>query len=381
MAPFPNPLTGIIVATILWFIISAFTLLDALTSNKLLLVPPLHSTPADSAVERAYVFDVHYEAGVYEGLVLTQLELAAGGCVETIALIVIVPDTVPQYQESPLEVALLLSNLLVSHLVLVAPDSLTHHLHRQLATNHHDPILTVPQQIDDNGTVIFDRFFDGVKDWDPCDLQPCPNRYHPYPPVIQPEDRSWAVLVNQSQEDFIRGDLQRIAQPVPQQLTFPPSGLSASGSEPPEPPEQPAQPPADPPAGSSSQEDPSTSVVNPPKEPTPPPAQPSTHPSRNPSRRPTPTPSPPPSPPPATDDLDSDDETMSKATKAFDKVTKLKADGSNWGTWATRVEHAATSIGYSDYLDAVPADSKKQEDADLLNAMIGRLPDSIFRRY
>ncbi|THU94744.1 hypothetical protein K435DRAFT_860211 [Dendrothele bispora CBS 962.96] len=133
------------------------------------------------------------------------------------------------------------------------------------------------------GVVIFDRHFN-EKAWDPCELQPCPNRYNPYTPVIHEADRSWAIAINRSQDDYIQGHLQHIAQPVPQRLTFPPAGLSASGSQPPEPPEQPAQPPADPPAGSSSQENPLTSVVNPPKEPTPPPAQPSTHPSRNPSR-------------------------------------------------------------------------------------------------
>ncbi|KAJ8520983.1 hypothetical protein ONZ45_g2273 [Pleurotus djamor] len=44
-------LTGIVVATILWF-----------TSNRLLLSPPSHSTPADSTVEWAYAFDVHTNA-------------------------------------------------------------------------------------------------------------------------------------------------------------------------------------------------------------------------------------------------------------------------------------------------------------------------------
>ncbi|THU96241.1 UNC-50 [Dendrothele bispora CBS 962.96] len=59
-------LTGIIVATILW-----------LTSNKLLLAPPSHSTPADSAVEWAYAFDVHTNAffPLYLTLYLAQLFL------------------------------------------------------------------------------------------------------------------------------------------------------------------------------------------------------------------------------------------------------------------------------------------------------------------
>ncbi|GBE89167.1 Protein GMH1 homolog [Sparassis crispa] len=44
-------LVGVAVATVLWFL-----------SNRLLLSPPSHSTPADSAVEWAYAFDVHTNA-------------------------------------------------------------------------------------------------------------------------------------------------------------------------------------------------------------------------------------------------------------------------------------------------------------------------------
>lgn len=59
-------LTGIVVATILWF-----------TSNRLLLSPPSHSTPADSQVEWAYAFDVHTNAffPLYLTLYLAQLFL------------------------------------------------------------------------------------------------------------------------------------------------------------------------------------------------------------------------------------------------------------------------------------------------------------------
>ena len=48
-------------------------------------------------------------------------------------------------------------------------------------------------------------------------------------------------------------------------------------------------------------------------------------------------------------DSDSDNDNMSKATKAFDKVTMLKGDRSNWDTWKTRVERAAKSIKYKKY--------------------------------
>ncbi|KAF5351038.1 hypothetical protein D9756_008316 [Leucocoprinus leucothites] len=59
-------LSGIVIATILWFI-----------SNRMLLSPPSHSTPADSSVEWAYVFDVHTNAffPLYLTLYLAQLFL------------------------------------------------------------------------------------------------------------------------------------------------------------------------------------------------------------------------------------------------------------------------------------------------------------------
>ncbi|RDB30395.1 Protein unc-50 [Hypsizygus marmoreus] len=59
-------LTGIVIATILWFV-----------SNRLLLSPPSHSTPADSRVEWAYAFDVHTNAffPLYLALYLAQLFL------------------------------------------------------------------------------------------------------------------------------------------------------------------------------------------------------------------------------------------------------------------------------------------------------------------
>ncbi|KAE9386529.1 hypothetical protein BT96DRAFT_1005999 [Gymnopus androsaceus JB14] len=76
---------------------------------------------------------------------------------------------------------------------------------------------------------------------------------------------------------------------------------------------------------------------------------------------------------------------MSKALKAFDKVTTLKSDRSNWDTWKTRVEFAARSIGYQHYLEWNPQpdlaqgsdDEHRGKDSDLLNAIIGRLLDGI----
>ncbi|KDR68357.1 hypothetical protein GALMADRAFT_1040817 [Galerina marginata CBS 339.88] len=59
-------LSGVVVATIIWF-----------TANRLLLSPPTHSSPADSKVEWAYAFDVHTNAffPLYLALYLAQLFL------------------------------------------------------------------------------------------------------------------------------------------------------------------------------------------------------------------------------------------------------------------------------------------------------------------
>ncbi|KAF5343870.1 hypothetical protein D9758_015887 [Tetrapyrgos nigripes] len=127
----------------------------------------------------------------------------------------------------------------------------------------------------------------------------------------------------------------------------------------------------------------------------PPPSNPPSRHSPDPDPNPDPEPHPnPPPPPPNSDpdpskpnntidsDSDSDDD-MSKATKAFDKVMKLEKDRSNWSTWVTRVQRAAGSIGYNKYLTTAPtsAAEEQQQDKDLLNGIIGTLPDTIFRRY
>jgi hypothetical protein len=63
-------LTGIVVASLLWYhsvvckklIYSLTHMNHRLVANKLLLAPPSHTTPADSAVEWGYAFDVHTNA-------------------------------------------------------------------------------------------------------------------------------------------------------------------------------------------------------------------------------------------------------------------------------------------------------------------------------
>ncbi|THU76300.1 hypothetical protein K435DRAFT_813527 [Dendrothele bispora CBS 962.96] len=50
--------------------------------------PSIPSTPAPPSSTSASSLLLNYEAGVYEGLVLTKLELAAGGCVESVCHLV-----------------------------------------------------------------------------------------------------------------------------------------------------------------------------------------------------------------------------------------------------------------------------------------------------
>lgn len=75
-------LSGIVIATALWYVLLPKPVALQLTcprfvSNRLLLSPPSHSTPADSFVEWAYVFDVHTNAffPFYLTLYLAQLFL------------------------------------------------------------------------------------------------------------------------------------------------------------------------------------------------------------------------------------------------------------------------------------------------------------------
>lgn len=74
-------MSGVVVASILWCVLRPLATIlwliitGRLVGNKLLLSPPSHSTPADSAVEWAYAFDVHTNAffPLYLTLYLAQL--------------------------------------------------------------------------------------------------------------------------------------------------------------------------------------------------------------------------------------------------------------------------------------------------------------------
>ncbi|KAF5363047.1 hypothetical protein D9758_012631 [Tetrapyrgos nigripes] len=218
---------------------------------------------------------------------------------------------------------------------------------------------------------------------------PCPNCYNsiPLPPEANPNP--WGQHINRGQEPLINGHRECTAPPPKNPLVFPPPGqpqeatpqpstsseLQPLSSSVPEAPEQPPKrdptpPPSNPPSRHSPDPDP-----NP---------DPDPHPNLPSSPSPPSNPNPNPSKPDNTIDSDSDsDNDMSKATKAFDKVMKLEKDRSNWSTWVMRVQRAAGSIRYDKYLTTAPTSvaEQQQQDKDLLNGIIGTLPDTICRHY
>ena len=151
---------------------------------------------------------------------------------------------------------------------------------------------------------IADRHFRNNNKWHKCHNQPCPNReakdYTPSSNLI------FAERVSQDNYNLIAGLTSAAATPVASTSNQPLPAQSAS----------PAAPPP------------------PPPEPTPQPEQISL-PFSEQSELPSSSPPPPDEDPPDSDpEVDSDDDDdMSKALKAFDKVTVLKADESNWDTW------------------------------------------------
>ncbi|KAF9526078.1 hypothetical protein CPB83DRAFT_837731 [Crepidotus variabilis] len=77
---------------------------------------------------------------------------------------------------------------------------------------------------------------------------------------------------------------------------------------------------------------------------------------------------------------------MSKVKKAFEGITKLEPDGSNWSIFITCVKRATLSLGgnYSDLLSSpkkILTLDNIQHDQELLHAITLLLPDSIFHRY
>ncbi|KAJ3924619.1 MAG: hypothetical protein NXY57DRAFT_1044782, partial [Lentinula lateritia] len=218
-----------------------------------------------------------------------------------------------------------------------------------------------------HGEHIFDK--DDVKDqyhdtnknkYRACKDQPCPNRYDKITTGYIP---GFGRLIDRKQEDLILG------------RGAPPEQIASSSSQKPQ-----GTPEAAPtPEPEYSIRPPLSPVLDRPSSPT--------------SSLPRSSPPPPdledPDPGAEVSDpeSDDDDDNMSKVFKAFDKVSTLKSDGSNWDTWKNRVELATQSIGFSDHLTSNPNDdtealeAKKDDNGNLLNAIVGRLSDQIYRRY
>ncbi|KAF5365061.1 hypothetical protein D9758_010960 [Tetrapyrgos nigripes] len=181
---------------------------------------------------------------------------------------------------------------------------------------------------------------------------PCSNHYNSIPLLPEANPNPWGQHINRGQEPLINGQPW---EAVPQPSTS--SEPQPSSSSVPEAPEQPPKgDPTPPPSNSPSRHSPDPN--------------PNPEPHSNPPDSPSPSsdPDPDPSEPDNTIDSDSDDDDdMSKATKAYDKVTKLEKDRSNWSTWVTRVQRAAGSIGYNKYLTTTPTSEaeEQQQDKDL----------------
>ncbi|KAE9385346.1 hypothetical protein BT96DRAFT_1007128 [Gymnopus androsaceus JB14] len=204
--------------------------------------------------------------------------------------------------------------------------------------------------------------------WFVCAKQPCPNRYDtPHKDTkYTAELPDYADLPDIGQEQFIKvAENERQEKRRSKRLAGKQKAAASSSSNP-----TPAPTPSPAPVSLPKQE----------PQQTPPPLPP------NPSPQPSPQQTPQPLPNSGSEssgafESDSDDNNMSKALKAFDKVTTLKSDGSNWDTWKTRVEFAARSIGYQRYFEWNPhvitdpdaTENDREKDNNLLNAIIGRL--------
>ncbi|KAF5370263.1 hypothetical protein D9757_012011 [Collybiopsis confluens] len=196
--------------------------------------------------------------------------------------------------------------------------------------------------------------------WEPCEEQPCPNRYDLKSVARTASTSASASTSSPAQPLLSTPDPTPHPKQEPEEEPEPdPAPNSSSSAEPPNLPKP--EDPEDP----EDLEDPDN-----PDNPTDP-----------------------------DQDSDSDDNNMSKVIKAFDKVTILKKDSSNWDTWKARVKRAAKTIKHDKYLFWNPqigsasesnddeiilragTEEEKEQDSDLLNAIIGRLSDEIFQRY
>jgi hypothetical protein len=85
-----------------------------------------------------------------------------------------------------------------------------------------------------------------------------------------------------------------------------------------------------------------------------------------------------------------DDNDMPSISKEFQDIDKLRADGSNWRIFETRITFAARAMSLEPVLKAETAWNKtdaekrleqEQAAAQLVNAIVQKLPDALLRKY
>lgn len=80
---------------------------------------------------------------------------------------------------------------------------------------------------------------------------------------------------------------------------------------------------------------------------------------------------------------DSDDDNMSKVCKAFDGISKLDPNGTNWPIWYWHVQQAAGSLG-RDYKNLLSKEAdllKMEKNKEVLSTIALLILDSIYHRY
>jgi len=219
-----------------------------------------------------------------------------------------------------------------------------------------------------------------------CHQQPCPNRNkYPAPDIVEQIDFQWQYC---SPENYCEVEQEyKLVEPfaptssVTSGLsTKPITSLPVEPSAPatpvvaptPSAPKPPTDPPEDPPSSPEHQSPPA------------PPPVPLPHRSPSPLQPPTP-PSDDRNGPESEDNTDSDDDDMSKVQKAFEGISKLEPNGSNWAIFIHRVESVGASLGnkYAKIInkDGNHTDIDAEADKELRHAIALLIPDQIYYCY
>ena len=216
--------------------------------------------------------------------------------------------------------------------------------------------------------------------WLPCKQQPCPNRYlkkfneeelSHLPPAVAEQCDNHATLTY-IEKTRIQIQEEKAAKAAASSSSPPPQPTLAAASSPP-----PSQPTSlSPKPGSNNP----TSERKPASSPSPPPATPKTPPAKPPKKEDNDSDS---EPSDSDSDNEDEDDEMSKVKKAFEGISKLHPDGSNWAIVYHRIKGACRSLGndYLTLLENAPGTASLTKDGELQYAITLLIPDSIFYRY